>query len=407
MKKSIKTIWILRSFLAVLLPLICLGLVACQHDTIEPVNFATPSMLRNIPDSALSVTVQIDDQPTLYQGARRDDGTWFVIISFENIEEEINREHIAVVSWYVDENGEKILVARQTTSFLVSETGVASLGGTLQTDGAPEFDIDCDGTSNFEELTNDTDPLTVNGCDAIDPPDTGGEPIPGDIPVPETIAIEPGCFDMGSPLTEPMREEWETQHNICIGERLHVGVYEVTYDQYFYFANQPENPENLPFDDGPGSGSRPVHSIIWEEATSYAEWLSKVTGENYRLLTEAEWEYVARADTTTAFWTGDNLSSTFENISNDRRIEVGSLNQPNPWGLHDILGNVAEWTCTSFQEIYDGIAENTCDSSALVNKALRGGSFYSGASSSRSATRKNISPSTVDGGIGFRVVRTE
>jgi len=392
--------WLKLSLLCALLLFIFFGLAACEIDPVdtasaEPTTFSTPALLRSIPGNTLSVTVAIDDQPTLYQGTRGDDGSWFVKINVEP-----NREHTATVSWYSLNNGQKILVARQTSTFFAEESGMSSLGGVLQTDGATEFDNNCNGVSNFNEIMQGTDPSLNNACGTP-------EPEPDEVPVPETIAVEPNCFDMGSPVTEPERKEWETQHNICITERLHVGVYEVTFDQYFYFANQPENPEPLPFDDGLGSGNRPANSILWEEATSYAAWLSKVTGDNYRLLTEAEWEYVARAGTTTAFWTGDTIDRTFANINSDRLIEVGSLNQPNPWGLHDIHGNVAEWTCTSFQANYDGTAENTCDPSALVNKALRGGPFYFGASAARSAARSDISPSTRDGGIGFRVVRTE
>ena len=401
----------LRVIRCVLLPLLCFYLAACQPDSAEPATFSAPALLRNIPADTLSVTVVVDDQATPYQGTRRDDGSWFV-----NINVELNREHSATVSWYALNNGEKVIIATQTSTFFASASGMSSLGGELQTDGAPEFDMNCNGVSNFAELSQGTDPSANNECipneseplpNTPDPLPSVTEPLPDDVPVPETIAIEPGCFDMGSPVTEPNRDEWETLHRVCIRQRLHVGVYEVTFNQYDYFASQPENPEPRPYNDGMESGNRPVKNIIWESATSYAAWLSSVTGDNYRLLTEAEWEYVARAGTTTAYWTGDNISKEFENINSDRIFDVGSLNQPNPWGLHDMLGNVAEWTCTSFQAEYDGVAENTCDPSGLTNKALRGAPYYFGAKQARSAARNETIPSTVDGGIGFRIVRVE
>lgn len=419
----LKLLELMYSCFRVLVFLTFISLNACHNASVESVKFNTPEILRNIPESELSVTVVIDDQPNPYQGVLRNDGLWVVYINVE-----LNRVHTANVAWFALDQGNKILVARQTSTFFAAESGEAQLNDPLQTDGTAEFDIDCDGSSNLTELTLGTDPSSPQGCNPVpsndpddpsdpddsnesvdpnQPVDSGDPLVPGDIPIPETIAVEPGCFDMGSPLTEPDREEWETPHNICIEKRLHVGIYEITFDQYFYFASQPENPQSEPYDDGLGSGSRPVRNITWEEATSYTEWLSKVTGDNYRLLTEAEWEYVARAGTTTAYWTGDIISSSFENIISDRVIEVGSLNKPNPWGFHDMLGNVSEWTCTSFKANYDGVSENTCDPSPLVNKALRGGTFYSSASSSRSAKRFNTNPTIIDGGIGFRVVRID
>jgi len=401
-----------NSLCRLILCLIFFVLNGCQvEESVRPVAFQTPNLLRVIPAENLSVTVLIGSQTTPYQGRQRDDGAWEVSIIVE-----LDREHTASVSWYGLYEREAVLIAKQTGTFYASSsTGQANLTGPMITSGTREFDIDCDGISNYEELSASGDP-----SDGVCPVDNSGDNLKDDepsnskqvpdlseIPIPTTVPIDPGCFNIGSPLTEENRLEWEAQQYICIEQQLNVGVYEVTFDQYYYFADQPENIESLPFDNGGESGDKPVKNIIWEQAMSYTQWLSRVTGKNYRLLTEAEWEYVARGNTTTPYWTGEIISGSYENINSDRIISVGSLNQPNPFGLHDMLGNVHEWTCTSFQAEYDGVNENTCNPSPLETKVLRGGSFYAGASFSRSASRIDANPNLVDGGVGFRVVMVE
>lgn len=374
---------------------------------------STPSSLRAIPSSELSVIVSIQGDSTVYAGVVDASGNWAVQLNVE-----LGKNYMAVVSWYYNSGGaEPLLIATQTGNFFTSPLGRGQLSGSLETSGTvvAALDIDCDGVSNLDEINSGSNP-TDGSCDAsIDAApvttnqtetDTGIDT--ETIPVPETIAIPTDrCFDMGSAATEDGRNaEWEVQHQVCIANAISFGVYEVTYDQYYYFANQPENREVLPYKSEDASGNTPVVNIDWQEATSYASWLSRVTGKNYRLPTEAEWEYAARAGTTTSFWTGEILPSSFENISSGEIIEVGSLNMPNPWGLHDMLGNVSEWTCSSFNVSYGG-DEEVCDANPLVNKVLRGGRFWYDSASSRSARRHDAVPTEADGGYGFRVVLVE
>jgi len=139
-----------------------------------------------------------------------------------------------------------------------------------------------------------------------------------------------------------------------------------------------------------------VINVSWNDVTAYAEWLSEQTGQQYRLPTEAEWEYAARAGTETKYWWGDDIGSNNANCwkeSCDDSFEytapVGSF-EPNPFGLFDVLGNVWEWTCSEYENKYSG-KEQYCLSKSEVNDGglfvLRGGSWIIVAMGMRSTDR--------------------
>ncbi|VFM94999.1 MAG: PEGA domain-containing protein [Candidatus Kentron sp. G] len=160
---------------------------------------------------------------------------------------------------------------------------------------------------------------------------------------PEMVSIPGGCFQMGSPTSEKKRDGDERQHRVCV-EGFALGKYEVTFAEYDRFARA--TGRNLPSDSGWGRGRRPVIRVSWHDATAYAEWLSRETGKQYRLPTEAEWEYAARAGTTTAFSTGRCIHTNQANyngnvdyagcgaktgVDRGKTVPVGSL-PANPWG---------------------------------------------------------------------------
>jgi formylglycine-generating enzyme required for sulfatase activity len=234
---------------------------------------------------------------------------------------------------------------------------------------------------------------------------------------PEMVVIPPGEFMMGS--TEAERQsaleegaeqfylDWEKpQHLVRIAYRLAVGRYPVTFEEYEHFARTTGRKQ--PDDAGWGRGRRPVINVDWEDAKAYAAWLAVQTGQPYRLLSEAEWEYACRAGTTTRHWWGDGI--TPENADADgsavgKTIEVGSY-PANPFGLYDTHGNVWEWVEDCLNESYtgaptDGSAWTSGDCS---NRVLRGGSSAYPLECYRSASR-NCSDC---GGsnFGFRVART-
>ena len=151
-----------------------------------------------------------------------------------------------------------------------------------------------------------------------------------------------------------------------------------------------------------------------DDAKAYVAWLSDKTGKPYRLLSEAEWEYVARAGTTTPFWWGNSISTNqanyFGNKDDYRRrtVAVDSF-EPNPWGLYQVHGNVWEWTEDCYDESYNGAPADgsVWTSGDCTRGVVRGGGWVSGPEFLRSATRNWVWPRSLrSGDYGFRVGRT-
>ena len=183
------------------------------------------------------------------------------------------------------------------------------------------------------------------------------------------------------------------------GRPFAVGVYEVMFAEWDACVSGGGCGGYRPKDRGWGRGRRPVIYVSWKDAQAYVRWLSEKTGEDYRLLSEAEWEYVARAGTTTAYWWGNNIgrnravcNGCGSRWDHKRTAPVGSFSA-NPFGLHDVHGNVWEWT--------EGCWEGDCG-----RRVLRGGSWISRPGLLRSAHRGRNPPGFRDLIAGFRVART-
>ena len=154
------------------------------------------------------------------------------------------------------------------------------------------------------------------------------------------------------------------------------------------------------------AGRRPVILVSWKDAQAYVAWLSEQTGQPYRLLSEAEWEYACRAGTTTRYSWGDD-PPTPEQANFDETTKVGSC-PANSWGLYDMHGNVWEWVEDCWNEGYEG-APN--DGSAWTGgdcnrRVLRGGSWVNAPGALRSASRERYFPVVQVSDVGFRVART-
>ncbi len=246
---------------------------------------------------------------------------------------------------------------------------------------------------------------------------------------PEMAVVPAGSFMMGSPESEEGRWDDEgPRRRVTIGRPFAVGVYEVTFPEWDACVASGGCGGYRPGDEGWGRGSRPVINVSWEDAREYVRWLSRETGEEYRLLTEAEWEYVARAGTQTArywgesesgqcrFGNGADAAALAENPDwitvscNDgySRTALVGLFEPNGFGLYDVLGNVWEWTQDCWNESYsgapaDGSAWSSGDCSLRV---LRGGAWYLEPGNLRSAYRDRDSTGTRNNRLGFRVAQT-
>ena len=199
---------------------------------------------------------------------------------------------------------------------------------------------------------------------------------------PEMVVVPTGSFMMGSPSSEKGRDSDESpQHRVRIAQPFAVGVYEVTFAEWDACVSAGGCNGYDPADRGWGRGQRPVISVSWNDAQAYVKWLSKETGKPYRLLSEAEWEYVARAGKKTPFHFGRTISTNQANYNRNyraRTMEAGSF-LPNKYGLHDVHGNVDEWVQDCWNDSYlgaptDGSAWTSGDCSGRV---LRGGSWDS------------------------------
>ena len=252
--------------------------------------------------------------------------------------------------------------------------------------------------------------------EAVDPPLPPGTVFRDCPHCPEMVVVPAGRFEMGSPASEEGRYDSEgPQHEVTFDSPFAVGVYEVTFDEWDACVSGGGCGGYRPDDEGWGRGGRPVINVSWEDARAYAEWLSGETGESYRLLSEAEWEYVARAGTVTRFWWGDAIGLNRANCDDScgdhyaNPSPVGSFGA-NAFGLHDVHGNVWEWVEDCLHENYaraprDGRAWLGGQGGDCSRHVLRGGSWLDVPLHLRSAVRNGIVSGTRNYIFGFRLFR--
>jgi formylglycine-generating enzyme required for sulfatase activity len=229
---------------------------------------------------------------------------------------------------------------------------------------------------------------------------------------PEMIVIAAGQFTMGSPETDPGHYFDESpQHAVTIARPFAISRFVVTFADWDACRSVGGCPD---MDDSDmGGGNKPVINTNWDDSRQYVAWLARMTGQPYRLLTEAEWEYAARAGTATAFYWGDELGQGHANCDgcggkwdNQQTSPVGSF-PPNPFGVYDMAGNVWQWVEDCYHPDYTGAPT---DGSAWIaanctRRVNRGGSWYSYSRPLRSAARVRGFPGNRDYGLGFRIAR--
>lgn len=225
---------------------------------------------------------------------------------------------------------------------------------------------------------------------------------------PEMVEIPPGEFLMGSPDDDVESGDLEKpQHLVRISYPLAVGLYPVTFEEYDWFVGKTRS--RGPGDEGWGRGRRPVIHVNWGAAKAFSEWLSEQTGARYRLLSEAEWEYAARSGTTTSYWWGDEPSPDLANYGGTvgKTTEVGAY-PANPFGLHEMPGNVWEWVEDTWHPDYDGAPKDGhawTEGGAKDRRVIRGGSWGLSPFNLRSANRGKSSPVKRYSILGFRIAR--
>jgi formylglycine-generating enzyme required for sulfatase activity len=258
---------------------------------------------------------------------------------------------------------------------------------------------------------------------------------------PEMVVVPAGSFAMGSPTNERERSSEEgPQHRVTL-DTFAVGRFAVTFDEWDACVADGGCGGYMPVDEGWGRGQRPVLNVSWEDAKAYVAWLSSKTKQNYRLLSEAEREYVTRAGTTTPFWWGSSISTSQANYNANyiyngsnkgvyrQKTEPVDSFAANPWGLYQVHGNVWEWVEDCWHGSYtgaptDGSAWNSGWAPFPISaqrgpnlvpdwvsgdcplRVLRGGSWSDGPWVLRAANRYNLGPDIRYGSFGFRVGRT-
>lgn len=271
--------------------------------------------------------------------------------------------------------------------------------------------------------------------------------------LPVMVAVKGGCFSMGSPPDEIGREPDEAQHEVCVDDFL-IGKFEVTVEDFERFVDDTDYRTDAERGvggqlgcwtfDGENGGEKwayrqwaqwrkptkhvanqpksPVSCISWNDASAYIGWLKNETGRKFRLPTEAEWEYAARAGTSSARYWGDGIDhEACRNASvadtehewkdgfrcDDTYEWVATVGRfaPNPWGLHDVLGNLWEWTCSNYDADYRGTEEVCAKVTSDAARVMRGGAWNSGPSPVRSAYRNRNFPEARYSFVGFRLAQ--
>ena len=224
---------------------------------------------------------------------------------------------------------------------------------------------------------------------------------------PKMIVIPGGKFLMGD---EKGKKSQRPAHEVTIKGPLAVSIYEVPWDEWEACRDGggcPRDPDSHKW----GRGKRPVINMSWTEAQGYVKWLAKKTGRPYRMLSEAEWEYAARAGTTTHYWWGDKLKKKYANCrkcgskwSGKKSAPVGSF-KPNPWGIYDMHANIWEWTSDCWNKTHAFAptdqtprTDGNCD-----RRTVRGGSWYYFPQLARSVSRDSHPQHLWSYNVGIRL----
>lgn len=248
-------------------------------------------------------------------------------------------------------------------------------------------------------------------------------PVTSRAPEPEMVSIRGGTFMMGSPVSEKGRGSNEKQHSVTVGN-FSIGKYEVSNTEYARCVadgackpavwQENGSEDNLQAGgevyQGFNGGSQPVVGISWNNAMSYARWLSSETGRKYSLPTEAQWEYAARAGSNSAYPWGGSIGSNKANCNGCGRswnttAPVKSF-PPNALGLHNTIGNILEWVCSAYHVSYNGSEQRCATTNDTRERVLRGGSLYNPPAAVRSASRFSYSAESRFLDTGFRLSRT-
>jgi len=226
---------------------------------------------------------------------------------------------------------------------------------------------------------------------------------------PEMVKIPSGTFEMGSKIG---KQNEKPVTKIHIDQPLAVGRFEVTFDEWDACHSEGGCSRKV-HDRDWGRKNRPVINVLYSDIQEYLRWIKEKTNKLYRLPSEAEWEYAARAGTTTEYWWGDKMIKGYANCrdcgtkwSGIKSAPVGSF-KPNPWGLYDLHGNLLEYVVDCWTNTHANVANNASPTLRpnCRSRVIKGGAWYYLPKASRSASRARNDTRVFSYFIGFRVVR--
>ena len=200
-------------------------------------------------------------------------------------------------------------------------------------------------------------------------------------------------------------------HQVTIRQSFAISVEEVSQAEFRWYCTKTGRP--CPAQPSWTGDDYPVVNVSWNDATEYARWLSQVTGKHYRLPTEAEWEYAARAGQTGLFPQGDSLNPVDAYFSDKSKLVAPAPRQQNkdfnanPWHLYHMIGNVREWVQDSWEPSFDGAPTDGSarEKTGSTQRVVRGGSYADGRAKLRLTTRESLNADARDAVTGIRLVR--
>ena len=217
---------------------------------------------------------------------------------------------------------------------------------------------------------------------------------------PEMVRIPGSCFQMGSPGSETGRDGDERQHQVCV-DTFEIGKYEVTQGQWQAVVG--DNPSYFK-----RGNDYPVEQVSWNDIQADLQKLNARTGRNYRLPTEAEWEYACRGGVVgQRYCGGDDLDRlAWHDANSGSQTHPVGQKAANGFGLYDMSGNVWEWTCSLYDKSYSSAESNCANNNTGGPLAVRGGSWYNVPARVRSANRDGYTPANRNDYTGFRLARS-
>lgn len=231
---------------------------------------------------------------------------------------------------------------------------------------------------------------------------------------PQLVVVPAGEYMMGDSINQDNKEALPV-HKVTINKNFAIGIYEITFAEYALFARSNDRPLPPGHDDLPEN--HPVANISWTEATEYTNWLSKMTGQIYRLPSESEWEYAARANSQGNYWWNNDSAKNRANcrkgcdspwvkLFRSSSAPVDSFDK-NSFGLYNTAGNIAEWVADCFVNNYEGAptTERARTTPDCEYHSIRGGSYKDADTEITNASRSRAKTSTSRKTIGFRVLR--